>query len=178
MKKLFIAAAALLLCAAASGRTFDMKILPERAQNFLVSTFPSHTIKYIESEASTYQRQTYSVKFTDGCEVDFDKEGNWRKIDCGDTPVPLSVIPDDIQSYVAMNNNQATFVTEIECRRNCYEVELNNGQEYVLNRKGMPTCSKCGMAADTTRAQRVMSRDSLRLQKMKMHAEHQTADND
>lgn len=143
MKKVVLLLSAAALCLGVQARSFDMKILPDKAQRFLVETFPTHTIRYIESEAETGVRQTYQVVFTDGCEVEFDKAGMWTKIDCGDTPVPLSAIPESVQNYVAMHNNQATFVTEIERNKRCYEVELNNGTEYTLNHKGMTCCDNC-----------------------------------
>ena len=86
MKKSILIIASLLLITGLQARNHDIKILPERAQNFLVKSFPDKQIRYIEAERDFDDPLTYEVNFTDGVEVEFDKNGRWLKVDC--TPFP------------------------------------------------------------------------------------------
>jgi hypothetical protein len=138
MKKSILIIASLLLITGLQARNHDIKILPERAQSFIVKSFPDKQIRYIEAERDFDDPLTYEVNFTDGVEVEFDKNGKWLKIDCKRTPVPLSIIPADIQSYIAAKAPQGSFVTEIERIRGGYEVELNDGYDYYLTENGAP----------------------------------------
>ncbi len=138
MKKSFLIIVCLLTITGLNARNRNIKILPERAQNFIVATFPTKTISYIEADRDFDEPLTYEVKFTDGVDVEFDKGGKWNKIDCGRTPVPLSAIPEGISEYISTHAPQGSFVTEIERIRGGYEVELNNGSEHHLTENGTP----------------------------------------
>lgn len=116
----------------------DVKILPAKAQKFIEDVFPTHGIRYIEAERDLEDPLTYEVHFADGSEVEFDKGGNWYKIDCGKSPVPLKAIPQGIQDYIAKVAPDGSFVVEIERTRGGYEVELNNDRDYRLTEKGEP----------------------------------------
>ena len=135
MKKYILIIACLSLAASAQAR-INIKILPAKAQTFLLEVFPTHEIRYIEADRELDEPMTYEVHFSDGSEVDFDKSGRWTSIDCGLAPVPLKAVPQGIKDYIAKVAPDGTFITEIERVRGGYEVELNNGRDYRLTEEG------------------------------------------
>lgn len=76
--------------------------------------------------------KTYEVYFTDGDNVDFDKNGEWDNIDCHSDSVPSTVLDIKIINYIN-NNHNGCHVVEIDKDRNDYNVELNNGLELVFD---------------------------------------------
>jgi hypothetical protein len=71
--------------------------------------------------------KTFDVIFTNGDKVEFDKKGNWTKIDCEHTQVPAEVIPAAIQQYLSKNYPDAKVVKIEKTDRKGYDVDLNNG---------------------------------------------------
>ncbi len=135
MKKYILILALLSLTTGLQARN-NLKLLPAKAQTFLLETFPAHEVRYVESDRDLDEPLHYEVHFSDGSEVEFDKSGNWYKIDCGHAPVPLKAVPQGIQDYIAKVAPEGTFITEIERIRGGYEVELNNGRDYRLTEDG------------------------------------------
>ncbi|MBR2154968.1 MAG: PepSY-like domain-containing protein [Bacteroidaceae bacterium] len=106
--------------------------LPAAAKAFVQKTFPGKKIIYAEKDYGKYE-----ARLDDGTEIDFDKKGNWDKVDCHMTAVPAAIIPTAIQQYVT-----ATFpgqiITKIDKeRRYGYEIELSNDIELKFNKNGM-----------------------------------------
>ena len=60
--------------------------------------------------------------------AEFDKQGNWKEINCRTSCVPTELIPEAIKSHI-----QATFpgsaIIKLDRNRRGYEVKLNNGLE-------------------------------------------------
>ena len=70
----------------------------------------------------------HTIRYESGEKVEFDKQGNWKEIDCRSTLVPVELIPEEIKA-----NINATFpnaiILKIERSLRGYEVKLNNGLE-------------------------------------------------
>ena len=70
----------------------------------------------------------YTIRYESGEKVEFDKQGNWKEIDCRTSQVPVELIPEEIKANIA-----ATFpgaiILKIDRNRRGYEVKLNNGLE-------------------------------------------------
>ena len=66
--------------------------------------------------------------YDSGEKVEFDKQGNWKEINCRTSCVPAELIPEEIKTHI-----QTTFpgsaVIKLERNRRGYEVKLNNGLE-------------------------------------------------
>ena len=72
----------------------------------------------------------------EGEEIDFDRSGNWDKVDCQYTAVPASIIPAPIASYVKVNFPQMP-ITKIDKKIYGYSVELSDEFELKFTSNGM-----------------------------------------
>ena len=101
--------------------TFDQ--MPEAAQTLLRQHFANKVPLVV-----TVDWDDYTIRYESGEKVEFDKQGNWKEIDCRATQVPVELIPEQIKS-----NIQATFpgaiILKIDRNRRGDEVKLNNGLE-------------------------------------------------
>ena len=101
--------------------TFDQ--MPEAAQTLLRQHFANKVPLVV-----TVDWDDYTIRYESGEKVEFDKQGNWKEIDCRATQVPVELIPEQIKS-----NIQATFpgaiILKLDRNRRGYEVKLNNGLE-------------------------------------------------
>ena len=71
--------------------TQDKSRLPQPAQDFIATYFPTEEVDFIkiDKELST----TYEVRFASGTELAFDKNGDWIEVDCKQSAVPEDIIP-------------------------------------------------------------------------------------
>lgn len=101
--------------------TFDQ--MPKAAQTLLRQHFANKVPLVV-----TVDWDDYTIRYESGEKVEFDKQGNWKEIDCRATQVPVELIPEQIKS-----NIQATFpgaiILKLDRNRRGYEVKLNNGLE-------------------------------------------------
>lgn len=140
MKKLFFSlliGAAVVATACADGKatyTTNPTVLPTQAQTFLKKSFSTLSIQQIKVESKMIGRE-YEVKLAGNCEIDFNKKGEWTKVDCGRTTVPADVIPAKIAKYVA-DTYPELFITSIEKDDGGYDVELSEGTDLKFSGKG------------------------------------------
>ncbi len=104
------------------------KELPEVSNNLIDQHFKTLEISYC-----TRDNDSFEVKFTNGQEIEFDKRGNWKEIDCKKSAVPTVLVPKGVQEYVKKNNPKAS-VVKIERDASGYEVKLNNGLELKFDK--------------------------------------------
>jgi len=104
--------------------------LPQAAQTFINQYFGKLQIAYIQKD-----NDSYDVKFSNGFEVDFDKKGEWKDVDCQTSQVPAGIVPANIRNYVN-TNYKGSFIVQIDRDHNEYEVELNNGLDLVFDKNG------------------------------------------
>ena len=101
--------------------TFDQ--MPEVAQALHKQYFASKVPLVV-----TVDWDDYTIRYESGEKVEFDKQGNWKEIDCRASQVPVELIPEEIKANIA-----ATFpgaiILKIDRNRRGYEVKLNNGLE-------------------------------------------------
>lgn len=107
--------------------------MPKAAQQFVKSHFANQSVAVAKMETD-FLDKTYDVIFTNGDKVEFDKKGNWTKVDCEHTQVPQAVIPVAIQQYVGKNYPDAKVVKIEKTDRKGYEVDLNNGFDIEFNK--------------------------------------------
>lgn len=136
MKNLFMALVCLMMSTAcvAGDRVIPVEQLPAAAKAFIQKNFPGRTISYAKIDRDGL-KTIYEARLDDGTEVDFDKKGNWDKVDCEKKAVPASLIPAGIANYVKANF-PGTFVETIDKERNGYEVELSNKLDLRFDKKG------------------------------------------
>ncbi|MGN0187853.1 MAG: PepSY-like domain-containing protein [Paludibacteraceae bacterium] len=137
-KKMYLA---LMLCLATSLTacekndtpiTFDD--LPVISQEFINRHFGDLDIALILKDYDDLSF-TYDVNFTNLYEVDFDKNGEWIKVDCQRDSVPEAIVPASIATYV---NTRFTgqYIVEIERKTRTYDVELNTGVDVIFDKDG------------------------------------------
>ena len=139
MKKVFLALMlALVAGLGASAKDVysrNVNVLPVAARSTLKSNFKAG-VSLIKSDKDFGRVSEYDVILTDGCEVTFDRSGNWKEIECpANRSVPERMVPQGICNYVKNNHGKARIVG-IERKASGYEVELSNGVDIKFNRQG------------------------------------------
>lgn len=104
--------------------------LPQSAQQFLNRYFSTCTIYQVLRDGHEYE-----VKFTNGFEVDFDKNGDWKEVDCHISAVPSAIVPMTIANYVSTNFPQ-NYIVKISVDHHGYDVELNNDMDLEFDKNG------------------------------------------
>ena len=119
---------------AGNDKPIQVSDLPRAAQQFIQKYFVGQSVAMAKVE-SEFLDKNYDVIFTNGDMVEFDKKGNWTKVDCKHQNVPQAIIPVAIQQYVSKNYPDAK-VREIEvtdCKG--YEIKLTNGFEVEFDKR-------------------------------------------
>jgi hypothetical protein len=135
--KLFVMALVCLFVSAAcfaDDKMIPVEQLPATVKTFIKQHFPQKTILYAEKD-SEIRGVKYEVRLNDGTEVNFDKKGNWDKIDCKRVAVPAVFIPQAIATYV-QTNFPGDIIVKIDKERYGYEIELLSDLELKFNKKG------------------------------------------
>ena len=109
--------------------------LPPAAMAFIQENFPGVGVTFAKKDFDNGRRQ-YEVHLNNGVELDFDKKGNWDKVDCQYNPVPANIVPANIANYVQASYPNTTIV-KIDKERYGYKIELSNDLELKFNKKGM-----------------------------------------
>lgn len=123
MKKLFVilmSVVALTAFVSCSDKPVPADKLPAKAKTFLSTYFPGIDIVSVIKE----QDGDYDVDLIDGTDVDFRSNGDWKKVDCEDRPLPVGFFPASISTYVT-DNYPGAFIEEIEFENNRYKVGLS-----------------------------------------------------
>ena len=118
----------------ADDKIIPVEQLPATAKNFVKEYFSYTTISYATKDVE-YAGTTYEARLANGTEIDFDKKGNWAKVDCKMKAVPASLVPAVISKYVKANH-PSTKITKIDKKRYGYEIELSNDLELKFDKYG------------------------------------------
>ncbi len=101
--------------------TFDQ--MPEAAQAFHKQYFAGKVPLVV-----TVDWDDYTIRYESGEKVEFDKQGNWKEIDCRASLVPVELIPEEIKSNIN-STFPGAIILKLDRNRRGYEVKLNNGLE-------------------------------------------------
>lgn len=115
--------------------TTNVNVLPAAAQTMLKKYFPKVKVNHIKIDKKAFGNKDYDVILSNGTEVDFDSNGQWKEVDCGINAVPAGLIPDAIRRYVKANFSGAKIVS-IEAGKKKYDIELSNGLEAEFDLAG------------------------------------------
>lgn len=97
--------------------------MPEAAQAFLKQHFTNKVPLVV-----TVDWDDYTIRYESGEKVEFDKNGNWKEIDCRSSIVPTELTPEEIKTNIA-STFPGAMILKIDRNRRGYEVKLNNGLE-------------------------------------------------
>ena len=138
MKKFIVIALAvfsfgIITANADNDRLIAKETLPQKAQQFINRYFGDIKITYVKEEREFLER-TYEVMFADGTKVEFNRNGEWKEVDCRHSSVPTPIIPAQIMKYVK-DNYPDVKVMQIERDRIDYELKLSNRLELTFDTK-------------------------------------------
>lgn len=138
MKKLVLMvlmAFSLIACESQEKKEINFSSLPQKSQQFINQHFADKTIQIIFMEKEIFDKD-YEVIFVDGSKIEFNKNGNWKDVECKFRPgVPLTFIKQGIVSLVSSRFPYA-FIESISFEHNRYEVDLSNDIEMVFDSEG------------------------------------------
>lgn len=109
-------------------RVITYQQLPQAAQTFLKKNFAKKVPLVV-----TADWDDFTIVYESGERVEFDRNGNWKDIECRASKVPVDLIPGQITAYLN-KNYPGKSVVKLERRRMGYEVRINNGMEIEFNR--------------------------------------------
>lgn len=116
--------------------THDVKRLPRAARTFIATYFVGVSISHIKIESELFQTRKYEVLLTDRTEIDFDKQGEWLKVDCDEGSVPAGLVPPPVSAYLNKHFPNV-IIREIERKRRTVEVELSNDLALTFDLNGV-----------------------------------------
>ena len=112
--------------------------LPKNAQEFTRKYFsaedPMYKQAYVTYDAEFFD-SSYTVVFTTGDGLEFNKNGEWKDFDCKRCPVPDEIIPATIKAYLSTYAPEIQ-VKKIEKNRRDYEIKLSSGLELKFDLEG------------------------------------------
>ncbi len=108
--------------------------LPAAANEFLKQHYSNDKATVIIKDKEVFSTD-YEVKLSNGVEIEFDKNGNWKEIDGNGNEIHGSLILQPIKEYLA-KNYAGQKVLKIEKGLNLYELELSSGIELKFDKKG------------------------------------------
>lgn len=112
--------------------TTDTLQLPVTARQFIRTHFPEAGVSHIKIEKEFWKGNEYDVILTNGFDLDFDNDGQWKEVKGHQTAVPVSVLPLKIAAYLKRNFPTAAAVS-IDKDRDGFEVKLTDGRELKFN---------------------------------------------
>jgi hypothetical protein len=118
----------------AGDRLIPTEQLPAAAMAFIQENFPGEGVMFAKKDFDNGRRQ-FEVHLNNGVQLEFDKKGNWAKVDCKFSAVPANLIPAAIADYVKAHFADNKIV-KIDKERHGYDVELSNDLELKFNRNG------------------------------------------
>jgi hypothetical protein len=107
--------------------------VPVQATAFIDQYFPESSVVLVEIENDEGTRE-YSVWLNDGTKIEFDMQGDWKRVGRKKTGVPSILIPDTIMQYVKTHypNN---VVTKFSKKEYGYKLELSDDMDLRFNKQ-------------------------------------------
>lgn len=104
--------------------------LPQKSRAFINSTFPGVQIWKVERDGGKFE-----VKLSNGVDIDFYMNGDWKDIDGEWVTIPFSVLPASVANTVKQTYPQAMMV-DVEKEWGNYKIKLNNMMELYVTSGG------------------------------------------
>lgn len=120
---------------ARNGYSHDESVLPTAAQTTISQNFKAK-VSLVKVQKKFSRVDEYEVILTDGSEITFDRQGNWKSVEVAPkTKMPKKFVLPEIEKYV--KENQKGFkIVGVEKDNRGYEVELDNGTDMRFDRDG------------------------------------------
>ena len=92
-----VIALASVVVARAEGKTIPFSQLPTSAQQFIRIHYAQDQVDALKVEHDMSDH-TYKVVTRDGSQLKFNDKGEWRKVESKATPIPVGIVPVEIQN--------------------------------------------------------------------------------
>lgn len=109
-------------------RVITYEQLPQAAQSFLKQHFSKNVPLIV-----TADWDDFTIVYETGERIEFNRNGDWKDIECHSSKVPEALVPQQILNYLSAQY-PGKFVVKLERRRMGYEVRISNGMEIEFNR--------------------------------------------
>ena len=119
---------------AGNDKPIQVSEMPKIAQEFIKKHFASKSVALAKVDTE-FMDKNYEVIFTSGDQLEFDKKGNWIKVDCEHSQVPEAIIPVAIQKYVSQHYPDAKVVKIELTDHKGYDIDLSNGIDIEFDKK-------------------------------------------
>ncbi|TKX32963.1 PepSY-like domain-containing protein [Campylobacter aviculae] len=102
--------------------------LPQNAQNFIASNFKNTQIALVKKDIDSYD-----VTLSNGMEIDFMINGDWKEVDGKYQALPNTILPNIMSKITATSNAQ---IVEVSKEVNGYKFETNNYMKIYTDTQG------------------------------------------
>ena len=116
-------------------RRIDSDRLPEEARAFISQYFPGKDIIYAEKDRDD-RTVSYTVRLSDGAEIDFDEDGGWTSVDCNLSPIPEGIVPQAIYDHLESYVPGGTDIFKAERMWGGYEITIRDGRDLIYDADG------------------------------------------
>ena len=110
--------------AAANDVPIKFSELPQKAQTYVRTHFSESDVASVWKDTEMLLVEDYTVVLSNGLEIDFYPNGDWKEVKSRGTEIPSKIIPSGIFQYVSQNYNGQR-IKELKKKRYGYKVELS-----------------------------------------------------
>lgn len=124
---------AALLCAGAlyaNDMVISVGELPSNAQNFISQNFKGTNATLVKKDLDSFE-----VNLSDGTEIEFMTNGDWKDVDGKYKAIPLDFLPKELLSKAQASQANAQIV-KVEKEVSGYKFQFNNNMEVYIDAKG------------------------------------------
>lgn len=111
----------------------DEKV-PPSVKAFIDKNFPQSTIVHVEADDDDDEKE-YCVLLNDGTKIEYDLQGEWKRVSRNKTGVPATLIPQPISQYVKAHYPDDV-VTKLSKKPYGFKIELSNDIDLRFNPQG------------------------------------------
>ena len=108
--------------------------IPVGAQEFIKEYFPKSSVVLVEIDNDDEGRE-YCVWINDGTKVEFDLQGEWKRVSRNKTGVPAKLVPTAIRDYVK-TNYPGNIISKFSKKAYGYKIELSDDMDLRFDPQG------------------------------------------
>jgi hypothetical protein len=116
------------------GACMDDKI-PATSKAFIDQYFPESSVVLVEMDTDDDGGKEYSVCLNDGTKIEFDMQGDWKRVGRKKTGVPSTLVPPPIWEY-AKTHYPEDVITKLSKKPYGYKIELSNDEDMRFTPQG------------------------------------------
>lgn len=129
MRKTLLAVVTILLSATVWAQKPTESELRVEIKQFLSTYFPNDKAVSHKVDMKGLDIEGFEITLESGTELDFDRDGNWEKIEMKNGTLPIGILPKNVATQLTKLKSK-NLVQEIDKQSNgSYEVTLTNGKE-------------------------------------------------